>query len=88
MSASCRHVPEASELNGENGSCLEVLEADGPAWEYQSRAGLQAIGCSVTRGAALVVRVGACVVWEGGYRAGSTAKDPGVPSMDCGRDAS
>lgn len=26
MSASCRHVPEASELNGENGSCLEVLK--------------------------------------------------------------
>lgn len=26
MSANCRHVPEASELNGENGSCLEVLK--------------------------------------------------------------
>lgn len=26
MSASCRHVPEGSELNGENGSCLEVLK--------------------------------------------------------------
>lgn len=25
-SANCRHVPEASELNGENGCCLEVLK--------------------------------------------------------------
>lgn len=66
-STNCRHVPEASELNGENGCCLERLSrsagADSLAWEYQSPAGLWAIGCSATRGAALV-RVGVGVGCE------------------------
>lgn len=95
-SADCRHVPEASELNGEDGCCLEVVSrrasADRLAWEHQSPAGRRAIGCSVARGAALV-RVGACVVLGPGdwaqaetqvYRRWIVAETPRDTRSGCG----
>lgn len=83
-SVNCRHVPEASELNGENGCCLEVLKQT----VLLGRTKVQ-----LDRGllAALPPKAQLSLCASGPVLCGSRVtehKDPGVPSMDRRRDAS